>query len=96
MLMLMFRSVSKNTFLENRLNDGGLNFMNTLNNITKKNCRCSEADSFTFLIPSRHATSFQRLYDVYTMSVTSYRHRIDIEMTSCIYCVTVETGMHMI
>ena len=48
--MLMFRSVSKNTLFENRLNDGGVDFMNALNNITKKICRCSKADSFTFLI----------------------------------------------
>ena len=50
MLMLMFRIVSKNTFFENRLNDGGVNFMNALNNITKKICRCSKAGTFTFLI----------------------------------------------
>ena len=50
MLMLMFRSVSKNTLFENRLNDGGVNFMNALSNITKNICRCSKADSFTFLI----------------------------------------------
>ena len=41
MLMLMFRSVSKNTFFENRLNDGGVNFINALSNATKKICRCS-------------------------------------------------------
>ena len=35
--------------------------------------------------PSRHTTSFQRLYDVYTMSLTSYRRRIDVETTSCVY-----------
>ena len=46
----MFRIVSKNTFFENRLNDGGVNFMNALSNITNKICRCSKADSFTFLI----------------------------------------------
>ena len=34
------------------------------------------------LTPSRHTTSFQRLYDVYT---TSYRRRIDVETTSCVY-----------
>ena len=48
--MLMFRSVSKHTFSENRLNDGGENFMNAMNNIKKKICRCSKTDSFTFLI----------------------------------------------
>ena len=96
MLMVMFRNVSKNTFFENRLNDGGLNFMNALKNITKKNWRCSEVDIFTFLIPSRHTTSFQRYHKVYTTSVTSYRRRVDVEMTSCVYCVTVETAMHMI
>ena len=32
--------------------------------------------------PSRHATSFQRLCDVYTTSATSYRRRIDVETTS--------------
>ena len=37
--------------------------------------------------PSRHTTSFQRLYDVYTTSVTSYRRRIDVETTSCVYWV---------
>ena len=35
--------------------------------------------------PSRHTTSFQRLYDVYTTSATSYRRRIDVETTSCAY-----------
>ena len=30
-------------------------------------------------------TSFQRLYDVYTTSLTSYRRRIDVETTSCVY-----------
>ena len=50
MLMLMFRSVSKNTLFENRLKDGGANIMNALNYITKKISRCSKADSFTFLI----------------------------------------------
>ena len=35
MLILIFRSVSKNTLFENRLNDGGVNFMNALNNITE-------------------------------------------------------------
>ena len=34
MLMLMFRSVSKKNFFENRLNDDGVNFMNAFNNIT--------------------------------------------------------------
>ena len=37
--------------------------------------------------PSRHTTSFQRLYDVYTTSATSYRRRINVETTSCIYWV---------
>ena len=35
--------------------------------------------------PSRHTTSFQRLYDVYTTSATSYRRRKDVETTSCVY-----------
>ena len=35
--------------------------------------------------PSRHTTSFQRLYDVYTTSATSYRRRIDVETTSCVF-----------
>ena len=35
--------------------------------------------------PSRHTTSFQRLYDVYTTSLTSCRRRIDVETTSCVY-----------
>ena len=35
--------------------------------------------------PSRHTTSFQRLYDVYTTSATSYRRRINVETTSCVY-----------
>ena len=35
--------------------------------------------------PSRHTTSFQRLYDVYTTSATSYRRRIDVETTLCVY-----------
>ena len=64
MLILVFRSVSKNTFFENRLNDGGVNFMNTLNNIIKKICRCSKADSFTFLITAEtgmHKT-YQQLF----------------------------------
>ena len=37
------------------------------------------------IYPSRHATSFQRLYDVYTTSATSYRRRIDVETMSCVY-----------
>ena len=37
--------------------------------------------------PSRHTTSFQRLYDLYTTSLTSYRRRIDVETTSCVYWV---------
>ena len=64
MLMLMFRRVSKNTPFENRLNDGGVNFMNALNNITTKICRCSKADSFTFLITAgtgMHMT-YQQLF----------------------------------
>ena len=40
-------------------------------------------------VPSRHTTSFQRLYDVYTTSLTSYRRRIDVETTSCVYWVYV-------
>ena len=35
--------------------------------------------------PSRHTTSFQRLCDVYTTSLTSYRRRIDVETTSRVY-----------
>ena len=35
--------------------------------------------------PSGHMTSFQRLYDVYATSLTSYRRRIDAETTSCVY-----------
>ena len=38
--------------------------------------------------PSRHTTSFQRLYDVYTTSATSYRRRIDVETTSCVHWET--------
>ena len=41
--------------------------------------------------PSRHTTSFQRLYDVYTTSATSYRRRIDVETTSCVYWVCLQT-----
>ena len=42
--------------------------------------------SYNFLkYPSRHTKSFQRLYDVYTTSATSYRRRIDVETTSCVY-----------
>ena len=40
------------------------------------------------LVPSRHTTSFQRLYNVYTTSGTSYRCRIDVETTSCVYWVS--------
>ena len=39
------------------------------------------------LLPSRHTTSFQRLYDIYATSLTSYRRRIDVETTSCVYWV---------
>ena len=35
--------------------------------------------------PSRHMTSFQRLYEVYTTSVTLYRRLLDVETTSCVY-----------
>ena len=34
---------------------------------------------------SRHTTSFQRLYDVYTTSLTWYRRLIDVKTTSCVY-----------
>ena len=47
-LMLMFWSIS--TFFEIRLNNGGLSFMNALNNITKKICTCWKTDNSTFLI----------------------------------------------
>ena len=63
--MLMFRSVSKRSFFENRLNDGGVNFMNALNNITKKICICSKTDSFTFLITAEkgmHVIYFTIIY----------------------------------
>ena len=43
--------------------------------------------------PSRHTTSFQRLYDVYTTSATSYRRRIDVETTSCVYWVITYTEL---
>ena len=50
----------------------------------------NETNSYKFygILPSRHTTSFQRLYDVYTTSLTSYRRRIDVETTSCVYWVT--------
>ena len=48
--MLMFRSVFENTFFENRLNDGAVNFMKVLSNIPKKICRCSKWGNSTFLI----------------------------------------------
>ena len=35
--------------------------------------------------PSRHTTSLQCLYDVYTTSPTLYRRFIDVETTSCVY-----------
>ena len=38
-----------------------------------------------FKYPSRHTTPFQRLYDAYTTSLTSYRRRVDVETTSCVY-----------
>ena len=65
MLMLMFRSVSKNTFFENRLNDDGLNFMNAFNNITKEICRCSKTDSFTFLIRAETGMHMIQLTIIY-------------------------------
>ena len=40
--------------------------------------------------PSRHTTSFQRLYYVYMTSATSYRRLLDIEKTSCVYWVAFE------
>ena len=42
-------------------------------------------DFFKKINPSRHTTSFQRLYDVYTTSATSYRRIIEVEATSCVY-----------
>ena len=36
MLMLMLKNVSKNTFFENRLNDGGVNFMNAMAILQKR------------------------------------------------------------
>ena len=38
-------------------------------------------------IPSRYIMSFQRLEDVYTTSLTSYRRLIDVEATPCVYGV---------
>ena len=52
----------------------------------------------TPLNPSRHTKSFQRLYDVYTPSPTSYRRYIDVETTSCVYwdgCLFLLTGTVM-
>ena len=45
----------------------------------------SVANHCFFSLASRHTTSFQRLYDVYTKSLTSYRRRIDVETTSCVH-----------
>ena len=47
----------------------------------------NSATSNSTTLPSRHTTSFQRLYDVYTTSPMSYRCLIDVEMTSCVYWV---------
>ena len=47
--------------------------------------RCIQDPVYYRIYPSRHTTSFQRLYDVYTTSATSYRRRIDVETTSCVY-----------
>ena len=44
---------------------------------------------------SRHTTSFQRLYYVYTTSATSYRRLLDIEKTSCVYWVAFEREWKM-
>ena len=43
-------------------------------------------------VPSRHTTSFPRLYDVYTTSATWHRRRIDVETTSCVYWVFAEAS----
>ena len=43
-----------------------------------------------FTLPSRHTTSFQRLWDVYTTSPTLYRRLLDVETTSCVYWVPTE------
>ena len=47
---------------------------------------CDDRDP-PWINTSRHTTSFQRLYDVYTTSATSYRRRIDVETTSCVYWI---------
>ena len=42
------------------------------------------------LHPSRHKTSFQRLFEVHTTSPASYRRLIDVETTSCVYWDTIQ------
>ena len=57
---------------------------NTLHFIPHEIITCDDRDPPS-INPSRHTTSFQRLYDVYTTSATSYRRRINVETTSCVY-----------
>ena len=44
-------------------------------------------------LPSRHTTSFQRLWEVFTTSVMSYRRLADVETTLCVYWVEVHNSV---
>ena len=55
----------KITFFENKLIDGGVTFMNALNNITKKISRCSKTDSFTFLVTAETGMHMIQLTIIY-------------------------------
>ena len=56
-----------------------------LRNTGQKSVNFCKFCKYKIYHPSRHTMLFQRLYDVYTTSVTSYRRRIDVETTSCVY-----------
>ena len=44
-------------------------------------------------LPSRHTTSFQRLWEIFTTSVMSYRRLADVETTLCVYWVEVHNSV---
>ena len=60
-------------------------FIQTPENERKLDYYCRKQRYSINTQPSRHTMFFQRLYGVYTTPLTSYRRRIDVEATSCVY-----------
>ena len=62
-----------------------------VSNILSRSRRVATCSVSVLRLPSRHTTSFQQLCDLYTTSLMSYRRRIDVETTSCVYWVYILT-----